>query len=113
MVVCQSLADAIAVPNVVLVVASAPPVAYQQGDAIPVAAIVDPASLAADASRFSVIDNAINTATVGTVTPKTLAELKLMTNAEYGVWFDANFTTAAQAIALLKRVVLVLIRRVF
>ena len=41
-----------------------------------------------------------------------IAALKAMTNAEYGAWFDANVTNAAQAIGLLKRVVRVLIRRV-
>lgn len=110
MIVCQSLAEAIAVPNVVLVVASNPPVAYVQGDAIPTFAVPDNT---AELTRLAGLDNAINTATVGTVTPKTLADLKVMDNATYSAWFDANFTTAAQAIALLKRVVLVLIRRVF
>jgi hypothetical protein len=113
MIVCQSLAEAIAVPNVVLVVASNPPVAYQQGDAIPVGATLDPAAVAADATRLSGIDNAINTGTVGTITPETGAQLKQMTWAQYSTWFDANFTTAAQCIALLKVVLLVLVRRVF
>lgn len=113
MVICQSLADAIVVPNVVLVVASNPPVAYQQGDALPSYAVLDPAALAADATRLSGIDNAIATGTVGTITPETGAQLKQMSWTQYSTWFDANFTTAAQCIALLKVVLLVVVRRVF
>lgn len=110
MVVCNSLAEAAAVPNVVMIVASSPPVAYQQGDALPAYAVVDNA---ADNVRLSGLDNAINTGTVGTVTPETAVQLKAMTWAQYSTWFDANFTTAAQCIALLKVVLLVLVRRVF
>lgn len=58
-------------------------------------------------------DAAIRTRTIGTVTPKTVAEVKAMTLAEYDAWFDANFDTAARAIGLLKRIVLLLVRRVF
>jgi hypothetical protein len=35
-----------------------------------------------------------------------------MTAAEFSPWFDANVTSAAQAIALLKRLALIIIRRV-
>jgi hypothetical protein len=45
------------------------------------------------------------------VTPKTIAELKAMSAAEYSAWFDQNVTTAAQAIGVLKRLTLVIIRR--
>jgi hypothetical protein len=37
--------------------------------------------------------------------------LKAMTNAEFEAWWDANITTAAQAIAVLKRLTRVMIRR--
>jgi hypothetical protein len=42
----------------------------------------------------------------------TLAQLKAMTNAEFGAWWDANITTAAAAIAVLKRLARVIVRRV-
>lgn len=40
-----------------------------------------------------------------------LAPLRNMTNAEFNAWWDANVTTAAQAIGVLKRLVRVLLRR--
>ena len=107
MIVCQTLADALKVPNVVLIVASNPPVAYQQGDAIPT---VD--NSAAD-TRLSGIDAQIATGTVGSVTPQTAAQLKAMDWATYSTWFDANFTTALQCIPLLKKLLLVVARRDF
>lgn len=78
------------------------PVAWQ--------AMVDAA--ATEATRLSGIDSTLKTATVGPVTPKTIAELKAMTWAEYSAWFDLNFTTAASLIALLKRLLLYVIRKV-
>lgn len=41
----------------------------------------------------------------------TLAQLKLMTNAEYDAWYDANTTTLAAVRILLKRVIKLVIRR--
>lgn len=41
-----------------------------------------------------------------------IAQLKAMDNAAYSAWFDANVTTMAQAIQLLKRLTRVIIRRV-
>jgi hypothetical protein len=41
-----------------------------------------------------------------------IQQLKAMTNAEFDAWWDANVTTAAQAIAVLKRLARVIIRRV-
>lgn len=93
----------------------------QAGDALPsLQSLSDPVAWQAmldaqtsDATRLAAIDSAIAAATVGTVTPQTIAQLKAMTAAQFGTWFDANFTTAAQCIALLKALVRVLIRRVF
>lgn len=42
----------------------------------------------------------------------TIAQLKAMTNAEFDAWWDANIDTAAKAIAVLKRLARVIIRRV-
>ena len=109
MIVCQTLAQAIAVPNVVVVVASNPPVAYQQGDAIPVGTIVDNS---AAMTRLSGLDAQINAASLGSVSLQTIPQLKQMDWPTYSAWFDANFTTAAQAITLLKSLLLVVIRRV-
>lgn len=113
MMICATLDEARAVPDVVVIVAGNPIIAYQQGDAIPAGALVDPAAILADNTRYNAIDNSIATSTIGSVTPKTVAELKAMDVATYSAWFDANFTTAAQAIGLLKRLMLVIIRRVF
>ena len=41
-----------------------------------------------------------------------LGSFKSMTNAEFDAWWDANVTTAAQAIGVLKRLARVVIRRV-
>lgn len=40
-----------------------------------------------------------------------ITALKTMTNAQFDVWWDANVTTAAQAIAVLKHLVRVMIQR--
>lgn len=55
--------------------------------------------------RQQAIDNAI-------ASDATLSAIKAMTNAEYDTWWSANVTNATQAIAVLKRVVRVLVRRV-
>ncbi len=65
-----------------------------------------------DATRNQNIDDAINQAQYGNSQPATVAQLKAMSNAEYTAWFDANFTTAAQALGLLKLLTRVTIRRV-
>lgn len=67
---------------------------------------------AAEATRVATIDNNIATTTVGPVTPKTVAELKAMTWAEFSAWFDANFTTNAQLVGLLKRLTIIVVRKV-
>lgn len=41
----------------------------------------------------------------------TLQQLKGMTSAEFDTWWDANVTNAAQAIAVLKRLAKLVIRR--
>lgn len=66
----------------------------------------------ADRTRLEQVDSEIRAITIGTVTPKTVLELKAMTVAEYSLWFDANFDTAAKLVGLLKRLTLVFIRRV-
>lgn len=55
------------------------------------------ASTTAEVTCKAAIDAAITADAV-------LTQFKTMTNAEYSTWFDANITTAAQAITLLKRV---------
>lgn len=112
MIVCASLSQAASVPNVVLIVASTPPVAYQVGDVLPSYAVLDPVAVAAELSRESIIDSNIATTTIGATQPATVAQLKAMALADYSAWFDANFTSASLLIALLKRLTLVVIRRV-
>src|SRR4051812_2162999 len=60
--------------------------------------------------RLVAIDDNIRATSIGTVTPKTVAELKAMDTATYSAWFDANFSTAALLVALVKRLLLVIIR---
>lgn len=42
----------------------------------------------------------------------TIQSLKAMTNAEFDTWWDANVRTAAEAIAVLKRLARVVIRQI-
>ena len=56
-------------------------------------------------ARVTVIDQAI-------AADATLAQLKAMSNAEFDVWWAANVTNAQQAIAVLKRLARLIIRRV-
>lgn len=51
------------------------------------------------------LDTAMNSDT-------TLNDFKTMTNAEFNTWWAANVTTSAQAIAVLKRLARLIIRRV-
>ena len=60
-------------------------------------------------AREAVREAAIDSAIAGDAT---IAQLKGMTNAEFDAWWAANVTTAAQAIAVLKRLARVIIRRV-
>jgi len=55
--------------------------------------------------RAQALDVAIDADTV-------IQQLKAMTNDEFNTWWDANVTTPAQAIVVLKRLVRVMIRRV-
>lgn len=66
----------------------------------------------AEIARKQALDDSINTATIGAAQPATLSQLKGMAVEEYLAWFDVNFDTAAKLIALLKRIVLIIIRRV-
>jgi hypothetical protein len=67
----------------------------------------------ASQQRLAEIDQDIQTATIGTVDPKTVAQLKAMTKVEFFAWFDANVPVTAQAIyALVRRLTLIVIRRV-
>lgn len=63
------------------------------------------AAAAANAARLSELGATIDADT-------TISALKAITNAEFNAWWDANVTNAAQAIAVLKRLVRVMIRRV-
>lgn len=105
MVICQSLAEACAVPGVIAIVSGAQIKAYVQGDVLPPEAIYDNSADVA-------IDASIAATALGAVQPASVAQLKSMSVTEYGTWFDANFTTSAQLTALLKRVVLIVVRRV-
>jgi hypothetical protein len=69
---------------------------------IPVEA-VSPEVLA-DAARKEAIDQAIAGDT-------TIQSLKRMTNAEFDAWWSENVTNASQAIAVLKRIARVVLRR--
>jgi hypothetical protein len=66
-----------------------------------------PEELAADTeqARLVAVDSTIASDNI-------VASLKKMTNAEFDAWWSANVTTAAQAIAVLKRITRVVIRRV-
>jgi hypothetical protein len=110
-IICQTLDEARLVPGVVVIVAGNPVRAYVQGDPTPAEAFVDPAVVAADTVRENAIDSNIASTSVGAVQPATILQLQAMTVAQYSAWFDANFTTAAQAIGLLKRLTLIVIRR--
>jgi ABC-type methionine transport system permease subunit len=111
MILCQTLEEARAVPGVVVIVAANPIRAYVVGDVIPVEAAIDQAAIAADTVRENAIDSNIAATSVGAIQPATITQLQAMTVAQYSAWFDANFTTAAQAIGLLKRLTLIVIRR--
>lgn len=65
----------------------------------------------AELARITAIDDSIKTNTLGTVTAKTVAELKAMSAAEWSAWFDLNFTTAALLVGFIKRLALIIIRR--
>lgn len=69
------------------------------------AADADSALRALNQARCEVIDAAIAGDT-------TVQQLKAMTNEEFDAWWASNVTNAAQAIALLKRLARVVIRRV-
>jgi hypothetical protein len=112
MVTCQTLDEARAVSGVIAIVAGNPIRAYVQGDVLPPEVTVDQAALAAAATRDSAIDANITATAIGGAQPATVAQLKGMDVATYASWFDANFTTTAQALALLKRLTLIVIRRV-
>jgi hypothetical protein len=81
------------------------------GGTTEISALYVPVDPTPEDTRLAAIDGAIATNTFGTVAPKTIAELKAMSAAEYSAWFDLNVTTPAQAIGVLKRLALVIIRR--
>jgi hypothetical protein len=66
----------------------------------------------ADRERVASIETAIVDATYGTVQPATRAQLKAMTNQQITDWFNANFTTQAQLVGLLRLLTRIIIRRV-
>lgn len=111
MIICQSLAEARAVPGVIAIVSGADFRAYVQGDVLPPEAVIDATLLANNLARDASIDGDLAGASIGATQPATLAQLKAMTLAQYSSWFDANFTTTATAVALLKRLTLIVIRR--
>ena len=61
--------------------------------------------LHAEADRKAGLDSAVDS-------DSTLNSFKAMTNAEFNTWWDANVTTSAQAIEVLKRLARLIIRRV-
>ena len=112
MIECNSLEEAQKVPNVIAIEAGTRPKAWQQGDTLPSHMTIDQAQVAAEQARADDIDASIATTTIGGAQPATVAQLKAMTRAEYATWFDANFTTLATCVALLRRLTLIVIRRV-
>lgn len=70
------------------------------------------ATATANAQVLEGFDTAITQQQYGSVSPATLAELKAMTNAQFGTWFDTNFTNNAQALALLKALTRIVLRKV-
>lgn len=62
-------------------------------------------SLADATARDAGYDSAITS-------DSTIQQLKAMTSAQFDAWWDANVTTSAQAIAVLKRIARVIIRKV-
>jgi hypothetical protein len=111
MILCQTLDEARAVPGVVVIVAGNPIRAYVQGDALPAEAVHRSSRYRGRHVRENAIDSNIASTSVGAIQPATILQLQAMTVAQYSAWFDANFTTAAQAIGLLKRLTLIVIRR--
>jgi hypothetical protein len=70
----------------------------------------DPA-VAAEPALVADAESALAAATFGAVQPATRAQLRAMNWAAFSAWYDANVTNAAQAIALLKRIAFVVIRK--
>jgi hypothetical protein len=62
------------------------------------------AAIAAEAARKATFESAIGVDTI-------IAQLKAMTAAEFDIWWDANVTNAAQAIAVLKRLTRLMVVR--
>lgn len=62
--------------------------------------------------RTTAIDDSIKAQPLGAVQPATAAQVKAMTLAEQSAWYDANFNTIAELKALLKRLVLIVVRRI-
>jgi len=58
----------------------------------------------AESARLSTFDEA-------TAADATMQEFKAMTAAQLDAWWDANVTTAAAVIAILKRIVKVIVRK--
>jgi hypothetical protein len=77
---------------------------------LPTQAKLDSAGAAAEsaAAQERTRKEAIDQAIAGDTT---VQSLKSMTNAEFDTWWSANVTNAAQAIALLKRITRVVLRR--
>lgn len=75
------------------------------------APVLPPPPTPAELARLAAIDDSIKTNTLGTVTAKTITELKALSVAEWSAWFDLNFTTAALLIGFIKRLALIVIRR--
>lgn len=59
---------------------------------------------AAEQARFAAVEQAISADTV-------VAQLKGMSNEQFDAWWAANVTTAGQAIAVLKRIARIVVRR--
>lgn len=86
--------------------------AWLAAGGVPLSADPPDPAVAQEAALRTDADATLGAATFGAVQPKTRAELKAMNWAAFSPWYDANVTNAAQAIALLKRIAFVVIRRV-
>lgn len=81
------------------------PAEEAEWDAMAAAAAAAAPALQAEADRKATLDTAVSTDTQ-------LNAFKSMSKAEFDTWWAANVTNAAQAIAVLKKLALLIIRRV-
>ena len=69
------------------------------------------ASIEQEKTLAAELEDEVKTSTLGTAEPRTLAQLKSLTRAEFRAWYDANFTTEAQVRRLVRWILFQLVRR--